>query len=531
MKSLLKRAGILCSFILIALVVYHPIFNNKFIWDDEAQIVNNPLIHSLKNIPLFFTGGTFYIENSQQLLQGVYYRPLMTTFYSLIYHFFGLNPLAFHSLQLTIHILNTCLFFLLLLRLIKWKNTLIPFLLAILFLIHPMNSETVSYIANLQDVLFFFFGTLALHCIIDSKVSIRSYIIAYVFLFFSFLSKETALVFVCISGVYTYLFHRKYFKASLLASGILIILYAYLRCGIAHICASAHKPNPIGDLPFLMYLVQLPLLVIYYIKTFFLPLNLAIGQSWVIKHISLNTFYIPLLVVFCLSIFLLFILFKLFIQRHPNKNLYVFFILWIGIGLTFHLHVLPLDFTVSDRWFYMPMAGLIACMGILINIFIDKRKLPIVISIFILFFVTYSYITYQRNFDWHDNYTLFSRDIYKTENSFHMENNLGVELFRRKKYDEALIHFKKAVELAPDWHTPWMNIGIIYHSKKQYKKAEYAYKKSVEFHGLYKAYQNYISLLVEQGKNKDALQFIETKAIHDFPDNKDLLKTYRGLKE
>ncbi len=521
---------ILLFFFIFGFLVFRNSLSGNFIWDDEAQILHNPLIHSIKNIPIFFTGGTFYIENSQQLLQGVYYRPLMVIFYSVIYHFFGLNPAAYHTVQLFVHILNTYLFYWLLLRLNKWKNTLIPFLLSLLFLIHPMNSEIVSYIANLQDVLFFFFGILALHLLISSKITIRNYIISFFLLFLSFLSKETAVVFVCINMIYTYLFNRWYFKISIFFSALLIILYAFLRCGFARICASAHKPNPIGDLPFLIYLVQIPALVIYYIKTFFYPLNLAIGQSWVIKHITFATFYLPFLILLSFFICLLFVLFKLFIQEHPYKKIYLFFVLWIGIGLTFHLHVLPLDFTVSDRWFYLPMAGLLATIGILINIFVNKRRMPIVASLLILLLAVFTYLTYQRNFDWHDNYTLFSRDIYKTENSFHMENNLGVELFRRKEYDKALKHFKKAVELAPDWHTPWTNIGIIYQNKKQYKQAEYAYKKAIEFKGLYKAYQNYIALLIEQGREKEALKFIETQALKEFPDNQHLIKTYQQLK-
>lgn len=512
-------------------LIFQNSLNGKFIWDDEAQILHNPFITSLKNIPLLFTGGTFYIENSQQALQGVYYRPLMTLFYTLIYHFFGLNPFAFHAVQLIIHILNAFLLFLLFLRLIKWRNNITPFLLSVLFLIHPMNSETVSYIANLQDVLFFFFGILSLHFLISRKANIRNYSISFLFLFLSFLSKETALVFVFISTIYIYLLNRKLLKLTIVLNFFLIIVYAYLRCGLAHICTSAHKPNPVGDLPFLMYLANVPILSFYYIKTFFAPLTLAIGQCWVVKSFGWKNFYIPLIIMSGISVYLLFVLFKLYIQKHLYKKLYVFFVSWFCLSLLFHMHIVPLDFTVSDRWFYLPMAGLIATFGLLLHIYEEKKSLVPILSILCVVIVLFSCKTYQRNFDWKDNFTLFSRDIYKSENSFNMENNLGVELFRRKKHDEALIHFKKAAELAPDWHTPWTNIGIIYHLKKQYSKAEFAYKKAIELHGLYKAYQNYISLLVEEGKTKDALRFIETVALKEFPNNVNLIQTYNKLKK
>lgn len=520
---------------IIIFLVGYLIFNNslqgKFIWDDEAQIISNPYIHSLNNIPTFFSGGTFYLKNTDQGLQGIYYRPLMTVSYTILYHFFGLNPFFFHAFQLIIHITNAILLFALLLRLIKWKNILFPFLLSILFLIHPMNSETVSYIANLQDVLLFFFGILSLHIIMIKDHHIAKFVSNIILLFLSLLSKETAVVFVGILLCYTYLFQKKIFKLYLLAYSLLIIIYVIFRCGLAHICASAHKPNPIGELPFFNYLAQLPALIFYYLKTFVAPTTLAIGQSWVIKDISFSNFYFPILVVLILAGYLIFVLFKLYIQNNIYKKLYVFLIVWFSTGLIFHLHITPLDFTVTDRWFYVPMAGLIGLIGLLINMYsTNKKNIFIIISILSIWILVFCMITFKRNFDWHDNYTLFSRDVNKIPNSFQLENNLGVELYRKKHYDEAQIHFENAVRSAPNWHTALTNLAITYHRKKQYRKAEEIYKKAIKHGALYQAYQNYIALLQQQNRNDEALEFIERVALKKFPKNANLKKVYLKIK-
>lgn len=530
-KNKSKLIAYILGIFIVSGIVFFPSLQNKFIWDDEAQIINNPYIRSLKNIPSFFTGGTFYLKGSEDRLQGIYYRPLMTFAYTITYHFFGLNPVAYHSLQLLIHTINTIFLFILFLRLIQWKNILIPFLLAVLFLIHPMNSETVSYIANLQDVLFFFFGIVSLHFIINKNNHIRNLIVTMFLFLLSLLSKETGLIFVTIAICYIYLFHKKNFKLYLFSYIIAVLFYAFIRCGIAHICVSGHKPNPVGDLPFLTYLLHIPALIFYYLKTFTVPINLAIGQSWTIKDFNWETFYFPIFVLFALSIYLLYLLFTFYIQNHKYKKLYVFFLSWFIFGLLFHMQVFPLDFTVTDRWFYVPMAGLVGLIWLLIEIYCtNKKSIWIAVTTLSIIIVIFSTMTYKRNFDWFDNYTIFSRDIKKTKGAFHLENNLGVEYYRKQRYDKAHLHFEKAAQYAPDWYTAWANLGTSYYRKKEYQKSEDAYKKAIQYGAFYQAYQNYIEVLEKQGKKKEALQFIEMKALKKFPKNKELLKTYTRLK-
>src|ERR1039458_5774375 len=74
--------------IILGFIVFlNGLFNN-FIGDDFEQIINNPYVHSLNNIFIFFSGSTFYNGNSQGLI-GSFYRPIMTVFYAVIYTLFG----------------------------------------------------------------------------------------------------------------------------------------------------------------------------------------------------------------------------------------------------------------------------------------------------------------------------------------------------------------------------------------------------------------------------------------------------------
>src|ERR1700689_1632940 len=89
--------------ILIGLLVFSNGLFNGFIEDDQLQIINNPIIQSLTNLPYFFSGSTFY-NGGEQNLAGVYYKPLQTTFFSLFYSVFGPNAIAFHFFLIVFYI-------------------------------------------------------------------------------------------------------------------------------------------------------------------------------------------------------------------------------------------------------------------------------------------------------------------------------------------------------------------------------------------------------------------------------------------
>lgn len=71
--------------VIFGLLIYINSFFNGFIGDDMDQIVRNPLIHSPVNIFRFFMGGTFF--NGFTTASGIYYKPLQSTIYSLLFVF------------------------------------------------------------------------------------------------------------------------------------------------------------------------------------------------------------------------------------------------------------------------------------------------------------------------------------------------------------------------------------------------------------------------------------------------------------
>ena len=166
--------------------------------DDFNQIVNNIPVHSITNIRLFFTSSTFYNSQATAPLTGIYYRPLMTTVFSIIYTLFGSHAFAFHLVQLLLCIGSAFILYLFFRYSFK---PLLALLLSLIFLVHPLSSQAVFSISSMQDILFFFFGILALWLLLRFD-SIKSLLLVAVCLLLSLLSKETGVVFIVIALLY-----------------------------------------------------------------------------------------------------------------------------------------------------------------------------------------------------------------------------------------------------------------------------------------------------------------------------------------
>lgn len=520
-----KKNYFVVLLIIIGFLVYANSLFNGFVWDDEEQILNNTLVHSIKNLPLFFKGGTFNTGGTGSLT-GVYYRPLMVTFFSFLYQLFGPTPFVFHFFQIALHVVNTLLVFFLLTRLLDSKNNpQLPFFLALIFLVHPANVETVAYISAVQDVFYVFFGLLALYLIIKGGKTFRTAVLASSALFLALLAKEVAFIFMLLISVYHFLFKKMGFVNYLVFFILITVAYLVMRFGLASVFFTPYHFAPIVQMSLSQRILMLPAIFFYYLQLFLFPKSLAVMQHWVIKDFNFINFYFPLLILVLFFSLNFFYLFK------TRNKLFLFFFLWFILGLFPYLQLFPLDMTVAERWFYFPMIGLLGMIGIIIlNIkYQILKRVAIVFSLIVISLL--SIRTVVRNFDWKNGLILFSHDIKISKNAFDLENNLGVELFRVKKFDGAKIHFERSTQLAPNWWTNWNNLGVVYEKKGDLNKAKQYYQKAIDNGDYYLAYENLAIILIKQKKFKEAQGFLEKDALLKFPNNERLQSIYSYLNQ
>lgn len=501
--------------IFVGFLVFGNALSNGFVWDDEELILTNVQVHSLANWPEFFKGSTFNSGGGANLA-GLYYKPMMTVAFSLVYSVFGPNAFFFHLLQISLHIVNAVLVFLILKYL--FRNAELSFLAAILFLVHPQNVETAVYLADYQEVLFFFFAALAWWKIINTKI-VSIWITSGLFLL-SILSKETGFVFIFIIGVYCLFFDRKNIRKYLISVGISFGIYAFLRFGVAHIFFNKHGLTPMSVVSLPERLVNIPKIIFSYLSTFIWPANLTINQQWIVTKLSLVDFWWPLSVVIIFFSTIVLVGIYVFNKHLKIFSLFLFFMVWFLAGLALHLQIMPLDLTVSDRWFYLPMVGLISLIIILVKLVKFDQFAKYIFLIIILFLALRSFV---RTFDWRDGYTLYSHDIKNAPEAFDLQNNLGVELFRRGEIEEAKKHFIISTELSPKWWTSWNNLGAIVEREGNYNLAREYYQKSIDYGHYYLAYENMAKLLTFRINREEGIKFTR-EALKYFPNNVTLLQ-------
>src|SRR5579871_3020750 len=203
----MKKTFLSIIFIIVTgVIVYGNSLSNGFVLDDSSQVLENNLVHSVQNIPMLFLGSSFGIGQNQVV--GIYYKPLMTTSFAILYWLFGPHPLAFHIYQVSIFIINAVLVFFILKYFFDENMSL---LLSLIFLVHSINTETATYISNLQDVLYFFFGAISLLILQmkSTKSGLKRSFFFFLFLILSLLSKEAGILFLIVSFLFVVFFNRK----------------------------------------------------------------------------------------------------------------------------------------------------------------------------------------------------------------------------------------------------------------------------------------------------------------------------------
>lgn len=497
--------------IIIGFAVYFNSLFNGFVWDDEEMILNNPTI---KNLNIF----TFFFEQNS-----TYYRPVMAVVNSSILILSRDNPFFFRLFQVGLHIGCSIMIYLIFSHFIK-ANKVIPFFLALIFLIHPINAEAVLFISATQEVLFVCAGLVGLWLIIRKEsINLHDLLFAEILFAISLLIKETGVMFFFLTFFYLWLFQKNNIRWHILISGQIVFFYLLTRFLMKSTYVGSKGLFPIMQASVWERLMTIPKIVFFYLSKFFFPLNLKIARHWVVSRPDINNFYLPFFI--CSFLFLLAMV---LIIRMKNRTLSFFFI-WFILGLIPHLQLVPLNMTVAERWFYFSGIGLLGMIGIFLSSIKQKifQKAMVVIGLIILCF--FFARTVIRGNDWRNGLILFSHDSQSVGNSFDLENNLGVVLFREGKYDQAKKHFENSIRLSPGWWVNWNNLGAVYEKANNLNKAKEFYLKSLKNGDYYLAYENYVGILIKQKKYTEAKQFIEEKALRKFPYNQRINNAYNFL--
>ncbi|HKF26712.1 MAG TPA: hypothetical protein VKB24_12060, partial [Candidatus Acidoferrum sp.] len=134
---------------LICVLPYLPAIRYGFVYDDDVQVLQNPLLASWQSLgPIFLKPSWSFLYSG---LHGGYYRPLFLVWLSLNRHLFGFWPVGWHLASLALHATVCGLFFLLLGR--HGFPAWIAFFAALFFGLHPVHIESVAWVSGSTDLV------------------------------------------------------------------------------------------------------------------------------------------------------------------------------------------------------------------------------------------------------------------------------------------------------------------------------------------------------------------------------------------
>jgi Tfp pilus assembly protein PilF len=182
MKNIVGSSGCnIALIVLLTIAAYMPAMRAGFIWDDDDHLTANPAMTA--------PDGLRRIWSSLAVSR---YYPLTLTSFWLQRRLWGLNPFPYHWVNIALHAANGVLVFLLLRRL----RIPAAWLAAGLWMVHPVNVESVAWITELKNTQsgLFFFGALLLFLQFEERKQNRWYALALVSGACAILSKPSTVV-------------------------------------------------------------------------------------------------------------------------------------------------------------------------------------------------------------------------------------------------------------------------------------------------------------------------------------------------
>lgn len=510
---------------LAAFFVYYNALNNDFVFDDESVVQNNMSITKLSNIPKFFTA-----EEGFHKVIGRYYRPVVSTLYAVDYAVWGLNPFGFHLTNIIIHTLASLLLLSILLKIFgEYKNGLLAaFIGAIIFAVHPIHTEAVSWISGRTDSLttmFFFLSFLFYIKYSDEKKSAVYLIISLTGYFFGLLSKEMIVTVPVLMLVYDYFFRKrdlKWFRENslpyILFAGLTVLFVVIRYFALKDIVDRTTYMYFYGEEGSTAFYTMLKTLPVYF-RLLFIPVNLLYHYNGVLPD-SYSLADIKVL----LSLLFITVMAVASFYIHKKYGEISFVILFFFISLLPVMNIIPTMNYMAERFLYLTSFALSVLISYVIVRFMNEKNTRIVTAGFLIIAAVFTYLTFMRNADWKNNDTLYMTAEGKDGSVLLV--NAGNVYANKKNYAEAEKRYRRAIEIRDNSVLAHHNLGLIYLLRGDIDSAEIRFKKGLSIDSLAPdGYFQLANICQQRGDIPSAIAYLEKlqNVVPDYRQSKSIL--------
>ncbi len=526
------------GFFLYAFNLHGPLF-----WDDADWILNNPYIHTLtwENIKFIFTHDT----NAGIGQVSNYYRPFLFLTLMANYIISGSESVLYHLVNNIIHIGNGILIFYLLNR--WFRHPRIAFLSALLFIIHPLQTEAIAIVSGRGDPLSVFlvlFGIISFIVFKDKNRYWLAYGVASIAMILAVLSREVTVLFPAYLGVVLMAFEnqglfwarfRKSFLAIVPFLGITVV-YGILRLTVLNFqnTLNFYQQQNIYSENLLYRIYTFFHALVVYIRLIIWPTGLHMDRDIPVStHIWDPWSWLGALIIVIL-IGLLVFLYKQERQKilntRPTKSFgqakYLipdtsFNVWFFGLGIFFvnllpTSGLIPINARIYEHWLYFSLFGFFTIVAFyldkILSFFKNKNsKFYVLITIsFVIYCLFLGIQTIRRNLLWSDTEKFYLNILSYESDDVRVLNNLGNWYSDRGNNALAKPFYERAINIDPNQPALYYNLGNIARDSGQLDQAEELYKKAITtdptFHY---AYGNLAQLYLNQNKITQALEMLE----------------------
>ncbi len=505
-----------------AWLAYGNSFNGAYFLDDQPSILANQSIRHLWPLsealnPQFHTGLT------------VSGRPLVSLTLALNYAIGGLDVRGYHVVNLVIHILAGLALFGIVRRTVKkgeGEAIGVGLAVALIWVLHPLQTESVTYIIQRAESLMGLFYLLTLYCFVREVAPASSYvppggtsedkkagagvwgILSIVCCFFGMAAKEEMVS----APLMVLLYDRTFIAGSFreawrqrsrfyLALASTWLLLAWL--AISNGNRGGTSGVDVGINAGRYWLTQFPAIANYLKLSFWpAPLIFDYGTQWVQSVWTVLPSIILILAVLAGMVVAL--------KRWPKAGF---------LGVWFFVLLAPTSIvpgnrqTAAEHRMYLPLAAVI-CAAFLVAERVSvssgwsrgraTKSLRFVLLLSLI--AALGLITHARNRDYDSELTLYGDNVAKLPGNAFTQNGFAVALVAAGRSEEAVRHYQEALRLNPRYSDGYNNLGLVYFGQGQLPEAVAHYREALRLNpDNAEAHSNLGIALLRMGNADEAL--------------------------
>lgn len=378
------------------------------------------------------------------------------------------SPILFRLPNLFAHLGSVYLVFIII-TILSNKRTAI--FAGVLFAVHPLLIESVTWISGGSYSQYSFFFLLSFFLYLLSTNNKKSYFISILSFYLALLFNEKSIPLFLIFPLYELCFgnFRKNWRKSLpfllLSFTRLFLLLPTISTRQETLLLEYNQEKTINN-----PLIQIPFAITSYFELLFFPDKLTFYHSEL--SISNAEYVLRLLVFLTYLILLIWTFFK-------EKFLF-FWLSFFLISLLITLNPVALGWVVAERYVYLGSIGIFCVVGYIIyKLYLNKKIQTIMLFTFLTITMLLCFRTIIRNFDWKNEDSLWLATNRVSPHSAQNHNNLGDYYGRHGDLSKAITEFQVAIRLKPNYADAYHNLGNVYFLLKKYPEAIKSYQKAL----------------------------------------------------